>query len=341
MGTSPEDRMFFNMRGAIAEYEREKIRERTMRGRREKARQGKVSNAGVAPLGFRFNKAEQISEENPQTAETARFIFTTSVNDRLSLTKLASRMSLLGIKTPRGGGRWSPSTLAGILSNEAYIGRLYQFRQCHIPSKRKLKNGRGKKTSMLLRPRDEWIVIPVPAIVPLDLFEAAQRQLRTNSELAKRNTKREYLLGGILHCGFCGGRMGGHEVYGITYYRCYRRRPERYMTEASGESHPCPCPEVRTDGIDKIVWKTVTNLLKKPETLITELKKRCEPDSSTRQVVDKELKLSIQRLESISQEEKRLVEGYSKGLYSDSMMHGQMEALEREQTELNNRKLEL
>jgi len=40
MGTSPEDRMFFNMRGLVAEYEREKIRERTMRGNREKARQG-------------------------------------------------------------------------------------------------------------------------------------------------------------------------------------------------------------------------------------------------------------------------------------------------------------
>jgi site-specific DNA recombinase len=46
MGTSPEDRMFFNMRGLISEYEREKIRERTMRGSREKARQGKVVSAG-------------------------------------------------------------------------------------------------------------------------------------------------------------------------------------------------------------------------------------------------------------------------------------------------------
>lgn len=32
MGTSPEERMFFNMRGLVAEYEREKIRERTIRG---------------------------------------------------------------------------------------------------------------------------------------------------------------------------------------------------------------------------------------------------------------------------------------------------------------------
>ena len=32
MGNSPEDRMFFNMRGLVAEYEREKIRERHYRG---------------------------------------------------------------------------------------------------------------------------------------------------------------------------------------------------------------------------------------------------------------------------------------------------------------------
>jgi len=44
--------MFFNMRGLVAEYEREKIRERTLRGSREKARQGKVVSAGTIPFGF-------------------------------------------------------------------------------------------------------------------------------------------------------------------------------------------------------------------------------------------------------------------------------------------------
>jgi ABC-type phosphate transport system auxiliary subunit len=36
-----------------------------------------------------------------------------------------------------------------------------------------------------------------------------------------------------------------------------------------------------------------------------------------------------------------LVEGYGKGLYTDSMMSAQMEALSREQLELNNRKIQL
>ena len=37
---TPETKMFLNMKNMFSEYEREKIRERTLRGRREKARQG-------------------------------------------------------------------------------------------------------------------------------------------------------------------------------------------------------------------------------------------------------------------------------------------------------------
>ena len=76
MGSSPEDRMFFNMRGLVAEYEREKIRERTMRGSREKARQGKVVSAGAVPFGYRYNKQKATLEENPETAQIVRLIFT-------------------------------------------------------------------------------------------------------------------------------------------------------------------------------------------------------------------------------------------------------------------------
>jgi site-specific DNA recombinase len=38
MDTSPEGKMFFAIRGAVAQYEREKIKERSMRGLREKVR---------------------------------------------------------------------------------------------------------------------------------------------------------------------------------------------------------------------------------------------------------------------------------------------------------------
>ncbi|MGA3094275.1 MAG: recombinase family protein [Dehalococcoidales bacterium] len=341
MGSSPEDHMFFNMRGTIAEYEREKIKERTMRGRREKARQGKVANIAVAPFGFRYDKVKQTFEVDSQASETVRLIFNSYVSDHLSLVKLARRLEQLNILSPRGSRKWRVSTLSFILSNEAYIGRLYQFRVTHVPPKRRLKAGSGKNTSSALRPREEWIMVPVPAIVLLDLFDRAQRQLKTNAELSRRNTRRQYLLAGILHCGLCGGRLGGHAVQGITYYRCYHARPEKPLRDSEGKAYRCPLTEIRGEGVEHVVWQTMAGLLKKPDKLILELRKRQEPNSTTGEAVQKELKLISVRLKAIPEEQQRLVEGYSKGLYTDIMMHSQMDAISQEQHELVNRKEQL
>ncbi len=110
------------MRGLIAEYEREKIRERTMRGSREKARQGKVVSAGAIPYGFSYNKEKATLEENPETAQLVRLIFYTFAQENLSLQKLADRLNRLHIPTPRGGDRWRASTLGIMLRNERDSG---------------------------------------------------------------------------------------------------------------------------------------------------------------------------------------------------------------------------
>jgi site-specific DNA recombinase len=145
MGDSPEDRMFFNMRGLVAEYEREKIRERTIRGSREKARQGKVVNAGIPSFGFRYNKEKATLEEDPEKAQTLRLIFYTFRNESLSLQRLADRLNRLNIPTPKGGDRWRASTLSVMLRNEVYIGRMHQFRQHRVePGLRRQPSTRNK-----------------------------------------------------------------------------------------------------------------------------------------------------------------------------------------------------
>jgi site-specific DNA recombinase len=160
MGTSPEDRMFFNMRGLVAEYEREKIKERTLRGSREKARQGRVVNAGIPPFGFRYNKEKATLEEEPEKAQTLRLIFYTFANESLSLQRLAERLNRLHIPTPKGGDRWRASTLGVMLRNEVYIGKMHQFRQYRAePRLRRGPSTRNRKTSHVLRLREEWITV--------------------------------------------------------------------------------------------------------------------------------------------------------------------------------------
>ncbi len=343
MGTSPEDRMFFNMRGLVAEYEREKIRERTVRGSREKARQGKVVSAGAIPFGFRYNKEKATLEEDSERVQTIRLIFYTFANESLSLQRLADRLNRLHIPIPRGGDRWRASTLGIMLRNEVYIGKMHQFREYHVePRLRRQPSTRNKKTSLILRPSEEWITVSVPSLIPVELFEAVQRKLKTNAELSKRNTKREYLLSGLLYCSQCGGRMGGHTVHAIPYYRCYRKgNPDRVPLGPDGRPQPCSCPEIKTEAIEPVVWNTICQLIKDPDFLIQELHRRNADNSQTKEILERELQLCQARLKAIPEEQRRLVEGYRKGLYADFMMREDMELIQKEQGELERRKAEL
>ena len=343
MGTSPEDRMFFNMRGLVAEYEREKIRERTMRGSREKARQGKVVNTGAISFGLFYDKEKATLEENPEKAQIVRMIFYAYANENLSLQSLADRLNRLHIPTPRGGDRWRASTLGVMLRNEVYIGKMYQFRKYRVEPKSRLKPAvKSKKTSTALRPKEEWILVKVPSLIPVELFEAVQRKLKKNAELSKRNTKRQYLLSGLLYCSLCGGRMGGHAINAIPYYRCYRKgNLDRAPLGPDGRPQPCSCPETKTEAIEPVVWNTVCQLIKNPDFLIQELRRRNAGNSETKEIMERELQLCQARLKAIPEEQRRLVEGYRKGLYADFMMREDMELIQKEQGELEKRKAEL
>ena len=342
MGTSPEDRMFFNMRGLVAEYEREKIRERTIRGSREKARQGKVVNASSVAYGFRYNKEKATLEEDTEKAQIIRMIFYAFANENLSLQRLAEKLKRLRVPTPRGGDRWRASTLGAMLRNEVYIGKLHQFRNHVIePKFRRNPSAKNKKTSAALRPREEWITVDVPALIPVELFEAVQRKLKTNADLASRNTKRQYLLSGLLFCSQCGGRIGGHTMHGVLYYRCYRKGiPDKIPLDSNGNLQPCSCPEIKTEVIEREVWDTICQLIRDPDFLIEELRRR-NADESQKEIMEREFKLCQARLKAIPDEQRRLVEGYRKGLYADFMMREDMELIQKEQDELESRKSEL
>jgi len=184
--------------------------------------------------------------------------------------------------------------------------------------------------------------VKVPSLIPLELFEAVQRKLKTNAELSKRNTKRQYLLSGLLYCSQYGGRMGGHAIHGIPYYRCYRKGdPDRVPLGADGRPQLCSCPEIKTEAVELEVWNTIYQLIENPDFLIQELHRRNADNSQTKEILERELQLCQVRLKAIPEEQRRLVEGYRKGLYADFMMREDMELIQKEQGELEKRKAEL
>ena len=203
---TPEGRMFLNLKGVFAEYEKEKIRERTLRGRRQKARQGYIVG-GRTPFGYRYlGKLESELGRyviHPEEAELVRLIFRWLVEEGLSIRGIVTRLNQLGYR-PQRSSRWGKSSVQRILSNPAYAGTsYYNRRERALPRHpRAAEIRRNKKTALRPRPAGDWIPISVPPIIESPLFERAQEQLRRNAEMSSgRNTKYFYLLRALMRCG--------------------------------------------------------------------------------------------------------------------------------------------
>ncbi len=193
-------------------------------------------------------------------------VFSWIGNDGMTLRGVVKKLQQLGIK-PRKSKRgvWNTGTLCTMLRHRAYIGEAHWGSSYAVVPEKPLKiekYKKNKKTSRRMRPQEEWIIIPVPAIIEPELFEKADRQLKANFALCNRNKKKEYLLSGKIEC-VCGRKRAGEGYYNKPnlYYRC----EDRVL------SFPLPrkCKErgVNARIADELVWKKIAELMSSPKLL--------------------------------------------------------------------------
>lgn len=168
---TPEGNLFYALRGAISEFEKAKINERMCRGRREKARQGRVLR-DFQIYGYDFDPKTEQLVINPREAQVVRQIFSWFVDPPpgiRGMAGIARALTAAGVPTKRGARRWHRQVVRQILSNRTYIGEFYQ-------NKWDTTNHRVR-----LRPQEEWILIPCPRIIDPQLFAEVQSLLSVNS----------------------------------------------------------------------------------------------------------------------------------------------------------------
>ena len=214
-----------------------------------------------------------------------------------------------------------------MLRKETYAGTLWHNRW--QGQKVAGKPGQKPKTRVVELPKEEQIPVAVPSIVPREVYDAAQERLDENLRVARRNTKRDYLLSGLLRHA-CGSSMGGRTHKEIAYYRCYKDRKSTAPIDERGEPKPCSCSWVNGRALEATIWDKVTGLVMQPELLVQELERLTQPTSTTREALEEEVACIRKRLDAVPQEEQRLVQGYRKGLYADFMMREEMDRLHRE-----------
>jgi site-specific DNA recombinase len=275
---TPESKMLLGMQGLFAEYERAKITERNRRGKLHWARQGALMG-GYVPYGYRYVSRDRergtraTLEINEVEAPVILDMYRWFLEERLSCRAIARRLTELGILTRRGKAHWTPSAVNRMLKQEVYKGVFYYHRAEAVEPSFRKDNGRyvkHKLTGRKVRPREEWIAIPVPPIVDEATWEAAQHQLHENFLQSPRNNKRhQYLLRGLFRCPKCGATCVGAFSHGRRNYHCNQNDP---LATASGKR--CGGGWVRADVVEEAVWDAITEAFQRRHVLVGQYRQR-------------------------------------------------------------------
>lgn len=233
LGNTSIGRLMLTFFGAIAELERDTIRDRMEGGKRCRAEQGIQPSRAKSPYGYTIvtepTKEDiqrgAIRPEAPGTylvveeeAERVREMFT-RYDAGESLRGIAAWMEETGAPTPKGATQWRANSIRLILLNPVFKGTATFGRRTSVTGEHLTQKGNpdrklacGRRFS--LASEDNWTLIPVPAVVDALLWERVQVRLRGNvadkQAMLGGNPGRKYLLTGMAQCPICGRRMAGN-----------------------------------------------------------------------------------------------------------------------------------
>lgn len=335
---TPEEALLLQFQGMISEYERAIIKERSRRGKRFKAKSGVVSVLCGAPYGYTYIKktdgAAACYEINEDEALVVREMFRMYTEDFCGIGAVARKFTAERIPTRKNIGRWERSVIWAMLRNPAYCGKACYGKTEQAERRRITKPLRSKGGFVVHngcnreKPREEWIEIPVPAIISQETFDIAQERLKTNKLHSQRNTKEETLLQGMLVCSECGYSL--YRTHTITsakkkiyYYRCFGS--DGYRFEGVRK---CNCKPVRQDYLDGIVWQQVMRLLEDPMLIQREVEKRVEQTRKASPVL-KQKETILRQRNKLSQSIDKLLDAYQEGLITLAQLRKRMPELQK------------
>ena len=341
---SPEDALLVQFQGMIAEYERAQIIERTRRGKTHRARQGTVNVLSGAPFGYRYVRKNDHGDARydvvAHEAAIVAELFRRYVEDGVSIAELARWLTSTEVPTRTGKPRWDRSVIWAMLRNPAYTGRACfgkTMRTSDQPGLNRTARLAGRSTpksySVTDRPREDWLEIPVPAIVAEDTWARAQQRLADNKRYATRNTKVPSLLQGLTACASCGyayyrghtTTTAGNKIY---YYRCLGSDNYRYE-----HGRVCDNKPVRTDYLDKLVWDHISDLLANPALIRAEIDRRLDQLRTADPTTAQQQRLA-QALTTASAAITRMIKAYQEELISLDELRERMPELRSRETSL-------
>ena len=255
---TPEGRLLKNQLFSFAEFGREKFILRSLTGRQQKARSGKVVGQSVAPYGYRYtyehlpNGKQRVCglEPDPATAP----IVTQAIRDLVnhSCSEVAARLNAEGIPTARGT-TWKERQVWRLAISPVYVGS-YIF-------------GGANYDNRLTPEARQGIVVNVPPLIDRATWEQVQASLERRKSARRGRKPSEsdpYLLRSMLMCGHCGGPLHTDQSHHERYYMC--GRANKYKARVN-HTHLCNLPGVRSDAVEAELWRVISDTLLDAECL--------------------------------------------------------------------------
>ena len=203
----------------ISRREYKIINKRLRRGLQRSIQDGcYVANA---PYGYRkaaIDRKPTLEIFEPE-AKFVRLMFDLYVNG-YGCQSIARHVNAMGAR-PRRSSAFSRSSVAKIIQNPVYIGKIVWDQKTHIK-----KNTKGnQKHITIYNPREKWTIVNGihPPIVDSETYEKAQEIMRRRYRPSKQDGTIKSPLAGLVRCANCGNNMQRLTMKGTAYLLCMKK----------------------------------------------------------------------------------------------------------------------
>lgn len=202
--------LLITIMSSIAQEESRSISENVKWTIRHRLAEGKVYMPYSAFLGYERGE-DGIPQIVESEAKIVRLIYRTFLEGKTP-TYIAKQLMNMNVPAPRGGSKWSASTVKSILKNEKYKGSALLQKTFVVDFLTKTKKKNEGEVDQY------YIEDSHPAIVSKEVYSFVQM------EFEKRSRSRNYkptasIFSGLIFCGECGSLYGSKVWHSNSKYR--------------------------------------------------------------------------------------------------------------------------
>lgn len=345
--------------GAIAQDGMEQAKQRMAEGNIHKARSGRVT-ARTPAYGYKLvdslgREGETAKKDThyaikEEEARVVRHIYQLMIegNSLRQITQILDRH----YAPPRRYSYWAARMVNLIIKNSAYKGEYiaHSWKQVKVPVNPHPSGLTGTAVKTIVRkvprPVEEWIRVPVPAIVSAEDWELANAILEKNIRMSRRNGKEVYVLTGLIKCATCSRSYVGHRRKRMgrsgqplcTSWYCCSSRNSGYP-KLIQEKIGCDQGNISNRILEAAVWKVVYPVLLDPHILIASLEREFQGDHNEQTA--RQIAYLENQILALKSEDEKLYKAYLAGVFNEVEYAGRRKLIKENQQRLSAELLQL